>query len=208
MNLDTSSSYDNSYLLLFSPSESTFEVHPSSQPPPLEDNNVYEYSCLSTIDQNHNSEYNEYCTNSFNGYNEIDQEEGGDDQQENSASTNDPFSEKCKIPLPNLIELDDGCVDATVARPLNTSGKHIYIRRRNERERTRVRNVNEGFERLRRHLPVPATKQSNRDRRLSKVDTLRCAIAYIEYLQNLLESHDQGLLVNHHEFTFVEEEAI
>ncbi|KAM9845655.1 achaete-scute homolog 5-like [Aulostomus maculatus] len=57
-----------------------------------------------------------------------------------------------------------------------------FIRKRNERERHRVRCVNEGYARLREHLP-----QEFEDKRLSKVETLRAAIEYIKHLQSLLE---------------------
>lgn len=57
-----------------------------------------------------------------------------------------------------------------------------FIHKRNERERQRVRCVNEGYARLREHLP-----QEFEDKRLSKVETLRAAISYIKHLQNLLE---------------------
>lgn len=57
-----------------------------------------------------------------------------------------------------------------------------FIRKRNERERHRVRCVNEGYARLREHLP-----QEFDDRRLSKVETLRAAIDYIKHLQSLLD---------------------
>ncbi|XP_026779427.1 achaete-scute homolog 4 [Pangasianodon hypophthalmus] len=57
-----------------------------------------------------------------------------------------------------------------------------FIRKRNERERQRVRCVNQGYARLREHLP-----QEFEDKRLSKVETLRAAISYIKHLQNLLE---------------------
>ncbi|XP_048864342.1 achaete-scute homolog 4-like [Brienomyrus brachyistius] len=59
-----------------------------------------------------------------------------------------------------------------------------FIRKRNERERQRVRCVNEGYARLREHLP-----QEFEDKRLSKVETLRAAINYIKHLQRVLELH-------------------
>ena len=60
---------------------------------------------------------------------------------------------------------------------------HSYaIARRNERERNRVRHINSTFERLRKHLP-----STGRKRKLSKVDTLRTAIRYIEHLQDILD---------------------
>ncbi|XP_053545315.1 achaete-scute homolog 3 [Bombina bombina] len=56
-----------------------------------------------------------------------------------------------------------------------------YIRKRNERERQRVKCVNEGYAKLRRHLP-----QEYLEKRLSKVQTLRAAIKYIKHLQDVL----------------------
>ncbi|XP_062374339.1 achaete-scute homolog 5-like isoform X2 [Sardina pilchardus] len=58
-----------------------------------------------------------------------------------------------------------------------------FIRKRNERERQRVRCVNEGYARLRQHLPYELE-----DKRLSKVETLRAAIGYIKHLQEVLSA--------------------
>ena len=49
---------------------------------------------------------------------------------------------------------------------------------RNARERRRVQAVNNSFARLRRHIPY-----QNRNKRLSKVKTLKIAIDYINHLQ-------------------------
>ncbi|XP_033115262.1 uncharacterized protein LOC117115531 [Anneissia japonica] len=54
-------------------------------------------------------------------------------------------------------------------------------RQANARERERVSNLNSGFENLRQVLPW-----MNHNRRVSKVDTLRAAIAYIGHLQQTL----------------------
>ena len=86
----------------------------------------------------------------------------------------DPFSKECKIPLPTWIQNQD-VYD-------NFSG----VQKRNERERARVKNVNEGFDRLRKHLPL--TKKE-KEKRLSKVETLRLAIRYIRQLNCLLKLH-------------------
>ncbi|XP_041083474.1 achaete-scute homolog 5-like [Polyodon spathula] len=56
-----------------------------------------------------------------------------------------------------------------------------FIQKRNERERQRVKCVNEGYARLRGHLPGAES-----EKRLSKVETLRAAIQYIKYLQELV----------------------
>lgn len=57
-----------------------------------------------------------------------------------------------------------------------------FIRKRNERERMRVRTVNEGYARLRDHLPLEVS-----EKRMSKVETLRAAIKYIKYLEEVLD---------------------
>ncbi|KAI1289308.1 Helix-loop-helix protein 6 [Halotydeus destructor] len=88
----------------------------------------------------------------------------------------DPFSEQCRIPIPGL-ENASGFYDT-----------RTFVRRRNERERARVRNVNEGFERLRSRLPALANDPEPKDRRLSKVETLRHAIEYIRELEDILDS--------------------
>nr|XP_020467819.1 achaete-scute homolog 5-like [Monopterus albus] len=61
-----------------------------------------------------------------------------------------------------------------------------FIQKRNERERQRVKCVNQGYAKLRDHLPGHST-----DKRLSKVETLRAAIRYIKYLQGLVEPEDR-----------------
>jgi len=65
-------------------------------------------------------------------------------------------------------------------------GEPGFIRKRNERERMRVRNVNEGYAILRDHLPIEPT-----EKRLSKVETLRGAIKYIKLLEKMLHESDK-----------------
>ncbi|XP_062057968.1 achaete-scute homolog 4 [Lepus europaeus] len=71
--------------------------------------------------------------------------------------------------------------------PLDCALEPAFLRKRNERERLRVRCVNEGYARLRDHLPRELA-----DRRLSKVETLRAAIGYIKHLQEQLARHASG----------------
>lgn len=82
-----------------------------------------------------------------------------------------------------------GCAARPPCRPLplECAFEPAFLRRRNERERQRVRCVNEGYARLRAHLPRELA-----ERRLSKVETLRAAIGYIRHLQELLERHARG----------------
>ncbi len=55
------------------------------------------------------------------------------------------------------------------------------VARRNARERRRVKMVNDGFLRLRKHVPTDP-----KNKKLSKVKNLRLAIDYIKHLQQLL----------------------
>lgn len=69
----------------------------------------------------------------------------------------------------------------------------LAVARRNARERNRVRQVNDGFAALRRHIPDEVAEafesaNSNRgpNKKLSKVETLRMAVEYIRNLESLL----------------------
>ncbi|CAF2509335.1 unnamed protein product [Rotaria sp. Silwood2] len=55
--------------------------------------------------------------------------------------------------------------------------------RRNARERNRVRHINACFEILRQHIP-----HDKHNKKLSKVDTLKSAMIYIENLRQLLQA--------------------
>lgn len=96
------------------------------------------------------------------------------------------------------------CEDAACGRPLRghvlsylTSFRPVsvcpcpfrptFIHKRNQRERERVRSVNEAFALLRSHLPPHATET-----RLSKLQTLRTAASYIRYLQGLVRPQGCG----------------
>lgn len=64
-----------------------------------------------------------------------------------------------------------------------------YISKRNERERSRVRNVNDAFDHLKHALPLEADKLS---KRVSKVEILRQAISYIRELEQVLGYRPQA----------------
>ncbi|RWS30561.1 Achaete-scute-like protein 1 [Leptotrombidium deliense] len=57
----------------------------------------------------------------------------------------------------------------------------LTVSRRNERERNRVKMVNLGFATLRQHIPNGA-----KNKKMSKVETLRSAVDYISQLKTLL----------------------
>lgn len=83
-----------------------------------------------------------------------------------SNSKSDPFSPLCMIPLPHQFPF-----------AMDTS----FVRKRNERERERVKCVNDGYIRLKESLP-----RFRKGKRTSKVDTLRGAIDYIKHLESIL----------------------
>ena len=62
------------------------------------------------------------------------------------------------------------------------------VARRNERERNRVKMVNMGFETLREHVP-----SGKKNKKMSKVDTLRAAVDYIKQLQEILTSESENV---------------
>lgn len=89
----------------------------------------------------------------------------------------------CWEPVPGICARRPPCPPL----PLDGAFEPTCLRKRNERERQRVRCVNQGYARLREHLPRELA-----DRRLSKVETLRAAIGYIKHLQELLARHTLG----------------
>ena len=62
------------------------------------------------------------------------------------------------------------------------------VSRRNERERKRVKMVNLGFETLRQHVP-----SGRKNKKMSKVETLKSAVTYIKQLQEMLDVHDAAV---------------
>nr|AAX24143.1 achaete-scute-like 2 [Triops longicaudatus] len=77
------------------------------------------------------------------------------------------------------------------------------VARRNERERNRVKQVNSGFAILRQHIPLQVllsmasesgtsspTSHGGKKNKISKVDTLRCAVEYIRSLEQILADTD------------------
>lgn len=136
----------------------------------------FECRSPSEHDNTDDSNYERSYENNYGHYDQAYREEYANISNGSNEEDSNPFSEKCRIPLPG-----DLCGPFQDTR--------TFVRRRNERERARVRNVNDGFERLRRHLPNAETPEP-KDRRLSKVDTLRQAIEYIRHLEDLLASSD------------------
>jgi achaete-scute complex protein len=66
------------------------------------------------------------------------------------------------------------------------------VQRRNLRERNRVKQVNSGFDMLRSHIPSAA-----KHKKMSKVDTLRHAVEYIQNLQTMLTEQENVVSKQH-----------
>ncbi|XP_051176227.1 uncharacterized protein LOC127291257 [Leptopilina boulardi] len=67
----------------------------------------------------------------------------------------------------------------------------MAVARRNARERNRVKQVNDGFTKLRSYIPNHvAAGYGDRGKKLSKVETLRMAVEYIRGLKKLLADAD------------------
>ena len=85
----------------------------------------------------------------------------------------------------------------TRRRRAATSAKQkepAVVARRNARERKRVKLVNDGFMRLRKHVPTDP-----KNKKLSKVKTLRSAIEYIRHLQHVLAMANKHQMEAEHE---------
>lgn len=73
------------------------------------------------------------------------------------------------------------------------------IARRNARERNRVKQVNDGFNALRKRLPAAVVAalsggaRRGSGKKLSKVDTLRMVVEYIKYLQSLIDESEPAM---------------
>ncbi|CAH0397559.1 unnamed protein product [Chilo suppressalis] len=116
---------------------------------------------------------------------------------------------KTKVPTPATVSVsslvhaaDAGVVNSIAKRPRlrenstedsTRTPTPLAVARRNARERNRVRQVNDGFAALRRHIPeevAAAFENANSNRgpnkKLSKVETLRMAVEYIRNLESLL----------------------
>lgn len=80
------------------------------------------------------------------------------------------------------------CGEASLLKSRRKRSDEQYVHQRqmaNLRERRRMQCINEAFEGLRSHIPTLPY-----ERRLSKVDTLRLAISYINFLADLINSDD------------------
>lgn len=102
---------------------------------------------------------------------------GGKEINNNENANSKPVLLRCKR------RVDFTGLGCKIVDPQNPS-----VSRRNERERKRVKMVNMGFETLRQHVPV-----GRKNKKMSKVETLRSAVQYIKQLQEMLDSSDSAV---------------
>ena len=98
---------------------------------------------------------------------------------------------------PAKLSLLSPVLGQTRRRRAATSAKQkepAVVARRNARERKRVKLVNDGFMRLRKHVPTDP-----KNKKLSKVKTLRSAIDYIRHLQHVLAMANKHQMEAEHE---------
>lgn len=134
------------------------------------DTNVH-YNNVPNLRNQHNENYDQRYSSSCRVCNESMQYK--QDNKQTSQSISNPGNED-SLSSPNSSNAD----------PTSGSGTHKVQRfAANVRERRRMLSINAAFEHLRQHVPTfPYEK------RLSKIDTLRLAIAYISLLQELLNT--------------------
>ncbi|KAI8791808.1 achaete-scute 1 [Biomphalaria glabrata] len=83
----------------------------------------------------------------------------------------------------------------------------LAVAKRNERERNRVKLINMTFHTLRQHLPHLNSVCKGKSRKLSKVQTLRSAIAYIRQLQELVHARQAGHVTKQEDPHFGDDDA-
>lgn len=114
----------------------------------------------------------------------------------------------------NGSDIKNTCLPKTSAKRLTTStssstsssqyttGPMPSVERRNARERNRVKQVNNGFDKLRQYIPTKIVEAENGGRgvskKLSKVDTLKLAVKYIQRMKEMLEDNDSRMATNSH----------
>ena len=100
-----------------------------------------------------------------------------------------------------LLPVRDTSLDAPTGRKSSFGAQPpASVARRNARERNRVKQVNMGFAILRQHIPSSFGSSSSRSssssgsksRKVSKVDTLRCAVEYIRSLKEMLDDNENA----------------
>ncbi|KAL3307300.1 achaete-scute complex 3 [Cichlidogyrus casuarinus] len=104
-------------------------------------------------------------------------------QDQGWSSENDTYAKVQKCSSGETAQLCSHSDQETVQSTIQYECAKHFIRKRNARERERVRCVNAGYEKLRRQIPnVPGPE----NRRMAKVDILRAAIRYIRSLEEAL----------------------
>ncbi|XP_053600101.1 achaete-scute complex protein T3-like [Plodia interpunctella] len=100
-------------------------------------------------------------------------------------------------PVPEKYEMEEKPKYTYKSNPYGAQAASIA--RRNARERNRVKQVNDGFNALRKRLPASVVAalsggaRRGSGKKLSKVDTLRMVVEYIRHLETLIDESDRTL---------------
>ena len=137
---------------------------------------AYSYNYSESSDSNP-SPHVQYNSNNYNSYM---------DDNDYSDGTLDTSNDSTK-PEPNNMKME-----VAPTTPVNRGGRKqvkVGTNKRNARERNRVRYINNCFEMLREHIPVELVVGEQKNRKLSKVETLKYAAIYIKKLTDLLNNN-------------------
>lgn len=129
---------------------------------------------------------------------------------ESSDSSSSPVMNQNYFPMNSYglsedMDVSDECISDSVLgnhnlntqftrAPVNRGGRKqvkVGTTKRNARERNRVRYINNCFEVLREHIPMDMY-ETDKNQKLSKVETLKYATIYIQRLAELLEADDNN----------------
>lgn len=125
----------------------------------------------------------------------------------NSKKQIAPIIMKEQKPNLNLMNNNNNMPDGRYKRKYGVpypGQQSASVVRRNARERNRVKQVNNGFAKLRQHIPMKVisalsnTNGRGASKKLSKVDTLKLAVEYIKSLQSVLEGKNNKLIMPDH----------
>ncbi|XP_067933913.1 pancreas transcription factor 1 subunit alpha-like isoform X2 [Watersipora subatra] len=115
-------------------------------------------------------------------YSELDSDGSGSPLADDTLNGQDVFG----LPYASNDKYDDFDDE----NDYQTSGKKRPHRTAaNQRERKRMKSINDAFDHLRQYIPLPQNERS----KLSKVETLKCAIMYIGTMTETLQQYEDTL---------------
>ena len=139
--------------------------------------------CLDFPDNDYMNTGGDFNSDMFNRQDSFDYDEEGNWSCESIYSDNETRNGISDV----LGEGAQGNSDSGPGRPRRAGKRNHQRHAANQRERKRMKTINDAFEGLRERIPVAG----GGDRKLSKVDTLRLAIRYIQQLSHIINTCDE-----------------